>query len=341
MKKILALGIAFVLLMSHGVCLAQDESNDAASHILIAYFSLWGNVDYAENVDATTSASIVLTQNERVGTTEIIAEQILNTMGGDKFLIQTVEPYPTDFQDVIDLNHEEAAQNILPGLTGSIANMAQYDTVFLGYPVWNMTIPQAIQTFLSAYEKKKKTIVPFCTHDGYGSGRSYSAIADICPDSTVLAGIAIESTEILGSEAMVADWLNQLDIPARAANVEIPILVSMNGITLEAVLYDTPEAQQFMTMLPLTVSMWNYGGREFYGGLSEDITPASQGQLYFSDGDITYCDLNNTVAIFYAQTNRPNLTMEVIPMGRITSDLEAFIQMESDADITFSPIDKE
>lgn len=89
-------------------------------------------------------------------------------------------------------------------------------------------------------------------------------------------------------------------------------------------------------MLPLSVSMWNYGGRELYGGLSGDIAPVSQGQLFFSDGDITYCDQNNTVAIFYAQSSRPNLTMEVIPMGRVTSDLNILVELDEDAEITFS-----
>lgn len=334
MKKWLAIGTMLTLLLLSGTCLAQGELQDTEPRILVAYFSLWGNADYAKNVDATSSASIVWQENEKKGTTEVIADWILNALGGDKFLIQTEESYPTDFQSVIDRNHEEAAQHSLPALLGSVEDMEQIDVVFLGYPIWNMTVPRAIQTFLSAYDFSGKTIIPFCTHDGYGSGHSYSDIADACPNATVLEGIAIEATEILEAKDAVDTWLNRLNLPAEPT--ETPILVSLNGVTLDAVLYNTPEAEQFKAMLPLSVSMRNYGGRELYGGLSGDIAPVTPGQLFFSDGDITYCDQNNTVAIFYAQSSRPNLTMEVIPMGRVTSDLNVLVELDEDAEITFS-----
>lgn len=336
MKRVLAVSTALVLLLLGGICSAQTLEENSTPRILVAYFSLWGNADYLEDVDATTSASIVLTENGKWGTTQVIAEQILNTLGGDRFLIQTQEAYPTDFQAVIDRNHEEAAQGSLPELTDVVENMAQYDVIFLGYPIWNTTVPQAIQTFLTSYDFSGKTIVPFCTHDGYGSGRSYSAIAEACPGAEVLEGIAIEATEISIAEGPVSDWLNRLSIPAQVSGTETPVLVTVNGVTLSAVLYDTPEAKQFKDMMPLTVSMWNYGGRELYGGLAGDMTAVSPGQLSFADGDITYCEQNHTVAIFYAQTDHPNLTMEVIPMGRVTSDLDALIQLSGDADVTFS-----
>ncbi len=334
MKKWLAIGMMLTLLLLNGTCLAQEKAEDAEPRILVAYFSLWGNADYAPNVDATSSASIVWQGTEKKGTTEVAADWILNALGGEKFLIQAEESYPTEFQSVVDRNHEEAAQHALPALLGSVEDMEQIDVVFLGYPIWNMTVPRAVQTFLSSYDFSGKTIIPFCTHDGYGSGRSYSDIADACPDATVLEGIAIEATEILEAKDAVDAWLNRLELPAEST--ETPMLVSLNGITLEAVLYDTPEAEQFKAMLPLTVSMWNYGGRELYGSLSGDIAPISQGQLFFSDGDITYCEQNNTVAIFYAQSTRPNLTMEVIPMGRVTSDLNVLVELDEDAEITFS-----
>lgn len=260
----------------------------------------------------------------------------MNTLGGDRFLIQTKETYPTDFSAVIDRNHEEAAQGFLPELTENIENMAQYDVVFIGYPIWNMTVPQAVLAFLTSYYFTGKTIVPFCTHDGYGSGRSYSAIAEACPGAKVLEGIDIEATDISSAERPVSDWLNQLNISFQPAEAETPILVSVNGVTLSVVLYDTPEAEQFKAMLPLTVSMWNYGGSELYGGLAGDMTVVSPGQLFFTDGDITYCEQNHTVTLFYAQTDRPYLTMEVIPMGRVTSDLDTLIPLNGDANVTFS-----
>ena len=58
--------------------------------------------------------------------------------------------------------------------------------------------------------------------------------------------------------------------------------------------------------------------------------------MNFENGDITYCPTNNTLAIFYAQTSRPNLTMEVIPIGKVTSDLSVFDTLGSRENVTFS-----
>jgi hypothetical protein len=62
------------------------------------------------------------------------------------------------------------------------------------------------------------------------------------------------------------------------------------------------------------------------------------GQLRFDNGDITYCPSNNTAAIFYAQTDRPDLTMEVYPIGKVTSDLSVFPNLPSRVDITFEVV---
>ena len=94
-------------------------------------------------------------------------------------------------------------------------------------------------------------------------------------------------------------------------------------------------AEQFLAQLPQTISMSNYGGREVYGRVEQEISVDGEGQLYFADGDITYCPTNNTVAIFYSQSDNPNLTMEVYPIGRVTSDLSIFPGLPSRVDVSF------
>lgn len=104
---------------------------------------------------------------------------------------------------------------------------------------------------------------------------------------------------------------------------------------LDGVLYDTSLAEEIKAKFPLTVSMSGYGGREYYGGIDFKPEKISGGQLNFENGDITYCETNNTMAIFYAQTDHPDLTMEVIPIGKVTSDLSVFEGFDSTEDITF------
>lgn len=113
------------------------------------------------------------------------------------------------------------------------------------------------------------------------------------------------------------------------------ISVNVNGKTLEGELHDTALAAEIKSHFPLKVYLYGWGGREFYGSL--DFTPKTKvkGQFRFDNGDITYCAQNNSIAIFYAQTSRPNLTMEVVPIGKITSDLSVFSSLGSGADFTF------
>jgi hypothetical protein len=224
-------------------------------------------------------------------------------------------------------------------LKSRIENISRFDTVFVGYPVWGTTIPAPVERFLSEYDLRGKTVIPFCTHDGYGQGRSFAAVAGFCPQSKILPGIAIEATKVLQARSEIQAWLKTIGITGTGRNgvteAETPITISINGRALTGILNSTPEAQEFIRRLPLTVSMVGYGGREYYGGIADRITVQSEGRLFFEDGDITYCAQNNTVAIFYAQTDRPNLTMRVIPIGRVISDLSVFHGMGSRVNILF------
>lgn len=325
----------------------EGEENQVAnnSRILIAYFSRWGNTDFADDVDATTSASIVVDSDGRYGTTEYTANMIQELTGGETYLIQTADQYPVDFDQLTSKNHDEMNQGVFPALTGSPVNMENYDVLFIGYPIWATDAPQAIHSFLKEHDLTGKTVIPFCTHDGYGAGRSYSTIAELCPGAEVLDGLAIEANDVPGAQDTVKQWVEQLNVSSRLSdgaagtktqNGEAAIRITIGDQVLDGVLYDNAEARQFLAMLPQSVSMGGFGGREFYGGLDGEIRTEGDGQYSFEDGHITYCPANNTAAIFYAQTDRPNLTMEVFPMGKVTSDLSVFDQLPGNVTITFS-----
>lgn len=300
---------------------------------LIAYFSLGHNSGNFETADATTSASIVIDNDVRYGTTEYMATLIQQQVGGDLYSIEVTEPYSQDFNEVIDQNHAEMAEDILPELVGEPLDISQYDTIYIGYPVWATTTPGAIHTFLNQYDLSGKTVIPFCTHNGYGKGNSETVIANLCPQSKVLGGAAINSSNILSSQETVIQWLNEIGMLKKE---ETNIQISVGDHELNGVIYDTPLAKEIMEMMPLTVSMVGYGGREYYGSMPSVPKNSGDSQLNFENGDITYCPTNNTLAIFYAQTSRPNLTMEIIPIGKVTSDLSIFDTLGSRENITFS-----
>lgn len=325
----------------------DDDDNDnpgtvtsGNGKILIAWFSRWGNTNYAADVDATTGASILVDKGTRRGTTEMVARYIQTAVGGDLHLIETSEPYPTEFDDVRDQNHAEQAAGTLPALKNRIENMDQYDIVFIGYPNWALDVPQAIRSFLSSYDLSGKTVVPFCTHDGYGAGRTYNSVKEEATGANVLEGIAIEATDVPSAESQVQDWLERIGIE-REESQGASVRITAGGHTFTGEWLDTPLADEIRGMFPLTATLGRYGGREYYGSMPRRPTNTEEGQLRFENGDITYCPSNNTIAIFYAKADDPDmgqLTMRIIPIGKVTSDLMVFDEMDSRLEFTFDNI---
>lgn len=316
----------------------ESTENLAGSNILIVYFSRYGNTEYPDDVDATTSASIIADGNERCGTTEYVANLIQQKAGGDIHLIETVTPYTADFDELRDVNHEEMQQNFLPELKESNLDISQYDTVFIGYPVWATEVPQAVLSFLNEYDLSGKTVIAFCTHDGYGAGSSYQTIREASHAAESADGLAIEAKDVTDAEATVAAWLEDLGILGERADTETAITITIGDRVLDGVIYNTALAQEIKEYFPLTISMNSYGGREYYGGVN--FYPAQEhlvgGGKTFENGDITYSKDHHNMAIFYAQTDHPNLSVDVIPIGKVTSDLSVFEDLDSSEEITFA-----
>lgn len=320
---------------------AESSEEEYNGNILIAYFSRWGNTEYPDDVDATTSASIVADENGRHGTTEYVADLIQQTVGGDVHLIETAVPYTEDFDELRDVNHEEMQQNILPELKESNLDVTQYDIVFIGYPVWATEVPQAVLSFLNEYDLSGKTVVPFCTHDGYGAGSSYSTIREASHAAASPEGLAASAKDVPVAGDTVAAWLEDIGIMGESTgteNAEAAITITIGGKVLDGVIYDTALAREIKEYFPLTISMSSFGGREYYGGV--DFYPAEEnltgGGKTFENGDITYCEAHHNMAVFYAQTDNPDLSVDVIPIGKVTSDLSVFEELGSSEEITFS-----
>ncbi|HWT76468.1 MAG TPA: flavodoxin [Mobilitalea sp.] len=164
---------------------------------LVAYYSRKGN-NYV-------SGSIV---NLPVGNTEVAATMIQELTGCDKFHIETVKSYPTDYTETTEVAQQELRKNVRPELTGHVENMDSYEVIFLGYPNWWGTMPMAVYTFLEEYDFTGKTIIPFCTHEGSGMGHSESDIKKLCPYAEVQKGLAIRGGSVKGAKNDIMRWLS-------------------------------------------------------------------------------------------------------------------------------------
>lgn len=164
---------------------------------LIAYFSRKGkNYSGGRIVDL------------QIGNTEVVGKMIKEITGSDMFHIEAIESYPKDYTETTKVAQDELDANARPELTDHVENMDDYDVIFLGYPNWWGTMPMPMFTFLEEYDFSEKTIVPFCTHEGSGLGHSEKDIAKLCPEATVLKGIAINGTSASSAKTNVSNWLD-------------------------------------------------------------------------------------------------------------------------------------
>ncbi|MGI6221444.1 MAG: flavodoxin [Coriobacteriales bacterium] len=141
------------------------------------------------------------------GTTARVAKELAAATGADLFEIAPEVPYTgadLNWQDrksrtTFEMNDEACR----PGIAGEVADMAAYDTVFLGFPVWWYVEPRIIDTFLEAYDFSGKTIVPFATSGGSGLGRAPQRMQGLVPGARVLSGSLLNGRP---SQAKLAKW---------------------------------------------------------------------------------------------------------------------------------------
>ena len=144
------------------------------------------------------------------GNTEIVAEMIAETTGADTFKIESTEEYPTTYDVLLEISRNE--KDNPPEIAGTVDNMEDYDTIFLGYPIWWGDTPTIIKVFLQSYDFSGKTIIPFCTHGGSGLSGTDETIGELCSDSTVGEGLAIRGSTAQNdrdnAQESVTEWLS-------------------------------------------------------------------------------------------------------------------------------------
>ncbi len=181
--------IAMCLLLALMIPTAMAE--EASLRVLVAYLSRAGE-NYNVGETREGSASAAYAGYIEKGNTAMMAAVIAEETGGDLFEIRTVVPYPDDYASMLRVAQEEIDSNARPELADTVENMADYDVIFIGYPIWHAKLPQAIRSFMESYDLTGKTVIPFNTHEGSGQSGTQQVIANALPDSTVLQGLAVQ-----------------------------------------------------------------------------------------------------------------------------------------------------
>ena len=159
-----------------------DMKDGDGSRILVAYFSA-------------------------TGTTRPYAQTIAEKKNAELFEIVPEIPYTSDdlnYNSDCRANREQNDDAARPAISTKVSNMSDYDTVFIGYPIWWGTCPKIIDTFMESYDFTGKTIIPFCTSGSSSIAASETHIRNTLTKSTVLSGHRISGNSDLDT------WLNGL-----------------------------------------------------------------------------------------------------------------------------------
>lgn len=146
------------------------------------------------------------------GNTELLAKEIIKQTGADEFKIEPTTKYPKSYMECVDLATKEKEQNARPAYQGDV-DLASYDTIYLGYPIWWGDLPMIVYTFLEAHDLTGKTIIPFNTHEGSGNSGTYESLKSKFPTATFkgdgfnLPGHAARTEQGL---AKLTSWLASL-----------------------------------------------------------------------------------------------------------------------------------
>ncbi len=289
----------------------HEEPDKETGKILVAYFSA-------------------------TGTTRSLAEYAADILGADLFEIIPAQPYTSadlNYNTDCRANREQNDDSVRPAIAGDckVEDMAGYDVVFLGYPIWWGIPPKIMRTFVESYDLSGKTVISFCTSGG--SGFSGEGLPELAPEAQWLSGKRFAAGT---SKDTMAEWIDTLELPkSEEANMN-QITLSFHGHTYTATLAGNSSAESFAELLksgPLTISAHDYGNFEKVGELGTEL-PRNDEQITTAPGDIILYQ-GNQITVYYAQ-NSWNFTR----LGRIDapSGLREALG-DGDVDITFQLAD--
>ena len=148
--------------------------------------------------------------NIEVGNTKIVADYITELTGAAQYEIVTHKYDGMAYTPLINLAKEEANKGELPPYEGEAPDLTEYDTVFIGGPVWWGTYPQVMFTLFRDINLDGKTVIPFTTHEGSGLASCVSDVKKAFPKANVAKGFSIYGHEVRSGKPKVEKWINGL-----------------------------------------------------------------------------------------------------------------------------------
>lgn len=165
-----------------------------------------------EPAEPADGKRVLVVYFSHTGNTRTIAGYIHDAVKSDLVEIKTTDTYTEDYDALLAQIRQEVASSYCPPLTTQINDIASYDVIFIGYPIWVETAAPPIRTFLTTHDLTGKTVVPFCTSGTSSAEASYRLVRSLCPQSTVLEGIQIQRGTYDTALERVGAWLQKIGI---------------------------------------------------------------------------------------------------------------------------------
>lgn len=317
MKRLM--GILLATILTFSTALTGAAATNASS----------GTADTGTQITAasSTEGKTLVAYFSHTGNTESLAKIIQAQVGGDLVELIPETAYPTEYQATVDVARRELDNQARPKLTTTISDMASYDTIYIGYPIWWSTIPMPVATFLESYDFSGKTVIPFCTHAGSGIANSATDIAKLVPSATVPTGLAVSGSSASGAQSTVSTWLQE----QTRTGTEITITAGDTVIT--GALNNTQTSRDIAAALPLTINARDWKEKAYFGRISADVSTSGTQHNQLKAQDLVYWIDGKALMLYYNEDINSNITTPVITVGSITSDLSVFDSLDDTVEI--------
>lgn len=169
----------------------------------------------AQAEDTGSGSSVLVVYYSATGNTAQVAQYIADSTGGDLFEIQPVEPYTdddlnwTDDNSRVSREHADESLRDVELVADTVDNWDQYDTVFIGYPIWWGIAAWPVDGFVEANDFSGKTVIPFCTSSSSGLGENGQLLADMAGTGDWKEGQRFRSG---ASQEDVQSWVEELGL---------------------------------------------------------------------------------------------------------------------------------
>lgn len=314
MRKIFFISFLLLSILAIGSCASSDDDPFTPE-------------DPEQTIEPTPSEDgrYLVVYCSRTSNTERVAQQIRTTLNCDILEVVPQTAYETDYNAMLSRAQLELAairQGNYPAILTSVENFDQYDTIFVGYPIWYGSMATPMQTFLheNASKLAGKRIALFATSGSSGIATSESQARALCTSATFTESLLLTSSTMPQMANRVATWLNQLGTKPQESNqssMKVNIIVGSQTIT--ATMEDNAAGRDFLSRLPLEVTLNDYNNiteKIFYPSPALTTTGVTRGCAPVP-GDITIYVPWGNVAIFCKSSSHSN---DLIKIGHIDNN---------------------